>query len=172
MIKGITHQTTEVETSESSPLYSFASPLRLQSCVVPSKVLLLSHQRFSTFPSPLLLCVTSALVQTLPTSLTYSSKSLPAFCLCFPPLALVYRCLGYLLGAPGGLIRLSIPTSAQAMISRFVNSSPTSGSLLSACQHRACFGSSVPLSSCPTPTCVPSKINIRRNFESTDHFPL
>ena len=38
------------------------------------------------------------------------------------------------------------PTLAQVMISWVVSSSPTSGSLLSARQHRAHFASSVPLS--------------------------
>ena len=38
------------------------------------------------------------------------------------------------------------PTVAQVMTSRFVSSSPASGSLLSACQRRACIRSSVSLS--------------------------
>ena len=50
------------------------------------------------------------------------------------------------------------PTLAQVMILRFVSSSPTTGSLLLSCQHRACFRSSVP-SLCLSPTCALPKIN-------------
>ena len=46
------------------------------------------------------------------------------------------------LGAPS----VEQPTSAQVMISGFMSSSPTSGSVPSACQRRARSGSSVPLS--------------------------
>ena len=46
------------------------------------------------------------------------------------------------------------PSSAQVMISLLMSLSSTSGSLLSACQHRACFGSSVSLSLCPSPAYV------------------
>ena len=44
------------------------------------------------------------------------------------------------------------PASAQVMISRFVSSSPASGSVLPAQSLGACFGSCVSLSLCPSPT--------------------
>ena len=53
--------------------------------------------------------------------------------------------------------RLSRLTSVQIVISRFVSSSPTSGSLLSACQPQACFKFSVP-PSLPLP-CLRSSNN-------------
>ena len=49
-------------------------------------------------------------------------------------------------GHLSGLQSVECPTLAQVMILRFVSWSPTSGLLLSAYQHRARFGSSVPLS--------------------------
>ena len=52
-------------------------------------------------------------------------------------------------------------TSAQVMISWFLSWSPTQGSLLTACEHRAHLN---PLSSslCPSPTCTLSKKEMAR----------
>ena len=63
------------------------------------------------------------------------------------------------------------PTSAQVMLSRFVGSSPTSGSLLSACQHRAwsllqilCLPLSLPLPYLRSVSLCLSKINVKKIF--------
>ena len=67
------------------------------------------------------------------------------------------RSLKKQLGAPGWLSWLSVQLwiSAQVMISRFMSSSPASGSVLNACSEPgSCFGCCVSLSLCPSPACT------------------
>ena len=59
------------------------------------------------------------------------------------------------------------PTSAQVMSSQFVSSSPTSASLLSACQYRACFDPLSP-SLCPSLACGLPKIKTKIDKEDSD----
>lgn len=90
LVKGVAYQTIRVETLELSSLYSLASPPHLQPLLVPS------DQRFLSFPSPLLLSVTSALLQTLPSFPANSGICLSTFHLSFPPLGLLYHYVGCL----------------------------------------------------------------------------